>query len=123
MKNARPQTAETSAVDKRDSIIGIIVRPSFPTRGTQPARLLADLLRGRRVNPLDAWRRLGIYRLSDTVLQLRRLGWPVITDRLDVLNKFSEECHVALYSLPADAIEQAGDAGAKFIEQAERSAA
>ena len=96
---------------------------SFPSFGTQPARLLIALLRGRRIDPLAGWRSLGIYRLSDTVLQLRKLGWPVITDRLDVCNKFGEPCHVAQYSLPADAIEQAGDAGATFIEQSDRRVA
>jgi len=108
MKNAHLQPAEVSALDKRDS------NPEYPTHNTQPARLLATLLQSRRINPLAGWKSLGIYRLSDTVYQLRGMGWPVVTDRLDVTNRFSEACHVAQYYLPADSISIAGDIGAGF---------
>lgn len=67
--------------------------PVYPARGTQQARLLAVLLQGEKVHPLRAWRALGIYRLSDTVFNLRALGWPVVTGRLDVTNRFDEQCH------------------------------
>ena len=46
----------------------------FPSHGTQAARLLATLLRGVHVGPMKGLNALGIYRLADTVLQLRRLG-------------------------------------------------
>lgn len=98
---------------------GVKVALAYPTRNTQPARLLVALLRGRRIHPLAGWQALGIYRLSDTVLQLRKMGWPVITGRLDVNNRFGEPCHVALYSLPAEAIESAGIDGAEYIAKAE----
>lgn len=97
--------------------------PQYPGINTQPARLLAALLTGRRIHPLDGWRSLGIYRLSDTVLQLRKLGWPVVTDRLDVTNRFHEACHVALYYLPDEAIQTAGLGGLEFIAKAENNAA
>ena len=86
----------------------------YPGLYTQPARLLAAFLGGRKINPLDGWQSLGIYRLSDTVYQLRKLGWPVITDNLDVDNRFGEPCRVALYSLPDDSIEAAGEQGRKY---------
>lgn len=89
---------------------------TYPSIGTQPARLLAALLRGRRIDPLAGWRLLGIYRLSDTVLQLRKLGWPVVTDRLDVSNRFGEPCHVAQYSLPGEVVA----AAAPYIAQVEQ---
>lgn len=83
--------------------------PSYPASGTQPARLLAALLAGKEVNPLVGWLTLGIYRLSDTVYQLRNLGWPIITGRLDVKNRFGEQCRVANYHLPREAINFADD--------------
>lgn len=89
--------------------------PSYPAHNTQAARLLASLLQGLDINPLKAWRSLGIYRLSDTVYQLRGLRWPVVTDRLDVANRFAEPCRVALYRLPTEAINKAGPAGAAFV--------
>lgn len=108
MKNAPVQTANESAQDSADFI------PTYPKLGTQSARLLAVLLHGGVVNPLFAWRTLGIYRLSDTVYQLRGMGWPVATDRLSVPNRFNEMCHVALYRLDGWAIEKAGQAGRDY---------
>lgn len=111
MKNAPDQTTIEGALDKRD------FNPEYPAHGTQPARLLSALLQGRRINPLAAWKGLGIYRLSDTVYQLRGMGWPVVTDRLDVANRFNEPCRVAQYRLPADAIEATGERGRGFAER------
>lgn len=91
--------------------------PTYPAHSTQPARLLAALLGGSAVNPLGGWRSLGIYRLSDTVYQLRGMGWPVLTDRLHVSNRFKEPCYVAEYILPAHAINDAGQTGQGFAEQ------
>lgn len=93
--------------------------PAFPGINTQPARLLAALLQRRRIHPLAGWQALGIYRLSDTVLQLRKLGWPVITGRLDVNNRYGEACHVALYSLPAEVVERFKSKCAGFIAEAQ----
>ncbi len=87
---------------------------TYPTHGTQPARLLAALLYGSAINPLGGWRSLGIYRLSDTVFQLRGMGWPVQTDRLNVSNRFKESCYVAQYMLPAHAINDADQTGQDF---------
>lgn len=112
--NAAPTTADSdNAADLRD------FKPEYPSHNTQPARLLVALLSGRKIDPLSGWRSLGIYRLSDTVLQLRKLGWPVITDRLDVTNRFAEACHVALYWLADDAISVAGLRGLEFSAKAE----
>ena len=82
----------------------------FPHHGTQAARFLAAMLAGRDINPLEAWREFGIYRVSDVVLRLRKAGWAIITDDLPVLNTFREECVVGLYRLDQVAIDQAGAA-------------
>lgn len=88
--------------------------PFYPSTGTQSARLLAALLIGKEIDPLAGWLTLGIYRLSDTVFRLRNLGWPVITARLNVKNRFGEECYVANYYLALEAIVEAGDRGREF---------
>lgn len=90
---------------------------SYPAHNTQAARLLAATLLGQRINPLRGWVNLGIYRLSDTKFRLKEMGWPMEADRLDVSNKFGEACHVALYSLPASAIEAAGEQGQAFAQR------
>lgn len=91
--------------------------PIYPTYDTQAARLLAVSLLGQRINPLRGWVSLGIYRLSDTKFRLKEMGWPMESGRLDVANKFGEACHVALYGLPATAIEAAGERGQKFAQR------
>ena len=103
--NAPATNGNESATEQRNFNL------SYPRHDTQPARLLAVLLEGQKINPLRAWVNLGIYRLSDTVFQLREMGWPVGTDWLEVSNKFGEGCRVALYSLPKCAIEAAGAKG------------
>lgn len=109
--NARGQAGESgkaNCVEQCNST-------SYPAHGTQAARFLAALLAGRQINPLLAWQDFGIYRVSDVVFRLRKLGWPVNTDDLAVDNRFGEACVVALYSRPPDVIEQAGHDAQQFI--------
>lgn len=88
---------------------------TYPSHGTQAARFLAALLAGRQINPLLAWQDFGIYRVSDVVFRLRKLGWPVNTDDLTVQNRFNEGCIVALYSLAPEVSQQAGGEAQQFI--------
>lgn len=88
---------------------------TFPSHGTQAARFLAAMLADRQINPLVAWADYGIYRVSDVVFRLRNTGWPIKTDDLPVLNKFGEECTVALYRIEQSTIDQAGAEGQAFV--------
>ena len=65
----------------------------------QKGRLLDYLLAQGTIDPLTAWKRLGIYRLSARILDLRKEGWNIIMERKEVINKFGEKCHVGFYSL------------------------
>ena len=87
---------------------------TFPKSGTQAARLLSVLLTGLAIGPLNGWRHIGIYRLADVVLQLRKAGWAVQTARVERDNRFGEQCSFASYSLPAEMIEAAGEDGQIF---------
>lgn len=93
----------------------IVVPPTFPSHGNQVARLLAWLLTGRSIDPLTAWRELGMYRLSDAVYRLNGRGWKVITGEKHVVNRFGEQCDVADYYLPADIILLAGVQGYQYM--------
>lgn len=64
---------------------------------TQQGRLILYLERHGKIDPLQAWKELGIYRLSDTVYQLRKKGYDIGTRRKNVRNKFGEKCKVAEY--------------------------
>lgn len=65
--------------------------------GNQELRLLAHLKQHKTINPLEAWTQLGIYRLSSTVHLLRQDGHEIETERMNVTNRYGEECKVALY--------------------------
>lgn len=64
---------------------------------TQLERLLNYLIENKSIDPLNAWKELGIYRISDTVLKLRKKGYNITTERKRVFNQFGEECKVANY--------------------------
>ncbi len=66
---------------------------------TQKERLENYLLLNGKINPLEAWSKLGIYRLSAVVFDLRRDGYIIVTNRKAVKNQFNEECFVAEYEL------------------------
>lgn len=76
------------------SIIDNLLNTSY---GNQKERLLDYLQKNGSINPLEAWKELGIYRLSATILELRKQGHIIETTRMDVKNRFNEKCHVAKY--------------------------
>jgi hypothetical protein len=71
----------------------------LPTPGTQNARLYYHLAIGGTITPLSSWLDLGIYRLSARINDLRKLGWPIETERVKVKNKYGEEVRVAEYRM------------------------
>ena len=64
---------------------------------TQKERLLNYLKQHGRINPLQSWQALGIYRLSAVVLDLRKEGHDIQTVNTPVKNQFGEKCNVATY--------------------------
>jgi hypothetical protein len=68
-------------------------------KNSQCNRLLAYLERGQTINPLDAWRLLGIYRLASRINDLKKLGYEFEVTMIKVGNQFGETCRVASYKL------------------------
>lgn len=68
------------------------------SKPTHCQRLLARLRRAP-INPLQAWRELGIYRLGARVFELRRAGHTINRDTVTVRNRYGEACRVARYRL------------------------
>lgn len=52
-----------------------------------------------KINPLEAWISLGIYRLSAVIYDLRNQGWKINTTFVNVQNQFGEKINVATYVL------------------------
>jgi hypothetical protein len=65
----------------------------------------------------DVWERHGSSRASHHFMMLRRAGWPVITEEIDVPTSDGRIAHIGLYSLPVEAIEAAGERGQEFIAE------
>lgn len=66
---------------------------------SQNERLLQHLERVGPIDPLQAWSKLGIYRLGARVFDLKEAGHNIVRSMIDVNNRFGEKCRVALYSL------------------------
>jgi len=66
---------------------------------TQQARLMEHLELHSQIDPLEAWTKLGIYRLAAVVHLLRQAGIKIKTERMEVSNRFNEICNVANYVL------------------------
>ena len=65
----------------------------------QVDRLRAYLKTGNNINPLEAWRKLGIYRLSARVFDLREAGEDIKGELVEVRNQFGEPCRVKSYRM------------------------
>ena len=65
----------------------------------QNKRLLEYLREGHTINPLIAWTKLGIYRLSARVYDLRAAGHAITKTTKKVRNRFGEEIAVGCYKL------------------------
>lgn len=69
---------------------------------SQKERCLDYLKKHQKINPLQAWQALGIYRLSAVILDLRAEGHIITTVKTPVQNQFGESCNVATYVLEND---------------------
>ena len=65
----------------------------------QKERLLNYLTDHKSINPIVSWNYLGIYRLSDVIYKLRKDGYDIKTNEVEVKNQFGEICRVANYEL------------------------
>lgn len=66
---------------------------------TQVNRLHKYLTLHGKINPLEAWNELGVYRLGARVFDLRKQGVNITSCTVEVKNKFGEVCRVAEYRL------------------------
>jgi hypothetical protein len=67
----------------------------------QSQKLFKYLKKNKTIQPLEALRELGIYRLSARILDLRNDGISITTNRIQVKNRQKEICSVAEYKLEA----------------------
>ena len=68
---------------------------------TQTDRVLDYLTQFGSITALEALRDLGIMHLSSRITELRRRGYPVERDMIEVKNRFGEKTRVARYRVAA----------------------
>lgn len=70
---------------------------------TQNERVLAYIDRCGSITQAEASEHLGVARLASRVNDLRRAGHPIISERVDGLNRFGEPTRWARYRMGARA--------------------
>lgn len=70
---------------------------------TQNDRILRHLTDFGTITQVEALQEYGIMRLASRVNDLRKLGHPIITERVDGVNRYGEKCHWARYRMEARA--------------------
>ena len=89
---------------------------SYPPPSTVKGRVLGDLLAGRTITHRDTWIEHGSSRLAHHVYSLRRDGWPVdMVEREVPTSDSGRSAAIGFYSLPQDALHQAGERGQRFV--------
>lgn len=62
-------------------------------------RVLSYMKQFGSITPMEAYTRIGVYRLSGSIFNLRKEGHCITTNMVLVRNKYGEKCRVARYSL------------------------
>lgn len=75
----------------------LTANPTLPN-GEQEIQVLVRLRKGP-LTPLQALSELGVYRLAAVVHRLRRRGWDIASEELEVTCKGARQARVAQYSL------------------------
>lgn len=121
--NARGQAGEVGK--SQNSVPGFY----YPRVESVRGRILGALLRGDRLTQLDALHRFGNFRLAADIEVLRRHGWQIQTDEIEVsTSDAGRRACVARYAMTDAAIAQAGEDGQRYgaaalVAEIERRAA
>lgn len=65
----------------------------------QKDRILRNITDFGSITQLEALRDYGVMRLASRVDELRKDGYPIITERVDGTNRYWEKCHWARYRM------------------------
>lgn len=93
----------------------------YPSPASVKGRVLADLLHGDKLTHMDVWERHGSSRASHHILRLRKSGWDVITDEIESPTSDGRIARIALYSLPVEIIDAAGEIGKRYVAESRKA--
>lgn len=70
---------------------------------TQNERIIDYINQFGSITQLDALRDLGVMRLASRVSDLKRLGYPIVSKREEVENRFGEKSYIHRYTFASEA--------------------
>lgn len=69
---------------------------------TQAQRVLEYMREYGGITQLDALKELGVMRLASRVSELKKRGYNIIGERVEVKNRYGESCYIKRYREVAD---------------------
>lgn len=66
---------------------------------SQNDRIIDYIHRFGSITQLEALQDLGVMRLASRISDLRRLGYPIMSETAVVKNRFGEDCHIKRYRI------------------------
>lgn len=66
---------------------------------SQEERILSFIKRHGKITTLDAFNEIGCSRLSARIFDLRQMGHDIVSERIEVKNRYGEKCYVVAYRL------------------------
>ena len=69
---------------------------------TQNERILDYIAEFGSITQLDALTDLGVMRLASRISDLKRLGYPIVSEIETVNNRFGEKCHIKRYRMESE---------------------
>jgi len=70
---------------------------------TQNERIISYMNQFGSITQLEALQDLGVMRLASRISDLRRLGYPIVSDTETVKNRYGEKCHIKRYRMEGGA--------------------
>lgn len=69
------------------------------SKPTQNERILDYIDQFGSITQLEALRDLGVMRLASRIADLRKQGFPIVSETVSVENRFGEKCNVKRYRI------------------------
>ena len=66
---------------------------------TQNERILEYMEEFGSITQLEALKEIGCMRLASRISDLKRLGYPIVSEIETVTNRFGEKCHIKRYRM------------------------
>ena len=73
------------------------------SKATQAQRVLDYIDTFGSITQLEALKDLGVMRLASRISDLKKQGYPILSETVTVKNRFDEDCYIKRYSIRGEA--------------------